>query len=352
LDWNKINDLYLHGGPLAWLIAAGLAAGIAIICKLSLKIISHRLEKMATQTSNRWDDAFVELLGRLQSFVIFLWIFYLLVRTFESSTHAINVLHTLVLIGTLLQVGWWGYHGIRIWKEIFLKEKFAKDRSSAAAIGLLYASVQGLFFVIIILLGLSNMGVDIAALLAGLGVGGIAVALAAQNVLGDLLASLSIVLDKPFMIGDFIVVGSQMGTVEYVGIKTTRIRSLSGEELVFSNKDLLESRIQNFKRMWERRVVQTVGVTYGTPLATMKQISSWIKAAIVKHPKLRFDRCNFSKYGDSSLIYEFVFWVSDPDYNIFMDLQEQVLFDLREKLDAENVEFAFPTQTIYVKNES
>src|SRR5690606_19671212 len=143
-------------------------------------------------------------------------------------------------------------------------------------LGLIYVTVRVLFVVVLILIGLSNMGVDVAALVAGLGIGGIAIALAAQNVLGDLLASLSIVLDKPFTIGDFIVAGSEMGTVENIGVKTTRIRSLSGEELVFSNKDLLESRVRNYKRMWQRRVEQKFSVVHATDVEKLAQIPVWV----------------------------------------------------------------------------
>ncbi|MGE3263407.1 MAG: mechanosensitive ion channel family protein [Bacteriovoracia bacterium] len=336
---------------MGWLLAAGLAFFITILVKITLKALVLRLRKVTARTVSPWDDLAVDLLARTQGFVIFVWLFYLAIKIFETNERAVYAGHLVVLIATLVQACIWGYYGIKNWKESFLKEKFSKDNSSAAAIGLLYGAIQGTFFLTIILLGLSNMGVDIAALLAGLGVGGIAVALAAQNVLGDLLASLSIVLDRPFVIGDFIVVGEQKGTVEYVGIKTTRLRSLSGEELVFSNKDLLESRVQNFKRMWERRVVQSIGVTYSTPLLKMKLIPGWIKEVIEKQPKLRFDRSHFAKYADSSLLYEFVFWVSDADYNIFMDLQQTVLFEIGEKFAAEEIEFAFPTQTIFVKNE-
>ena len=164
-----------------------------------------------------------------------------------------------------MQVAIWGFYVIKNWRQIYLDQRVKKDPSSSAALGLLFTAVQVTFLIVLVLIGLSNLGVDITALLAGLGVGGIAVALAAQNILGDLLASLSIVLDKPFVVGDFIVAGSEKGTVEHIGIKTTRLRSLSGEELIFSNKDLLESRVQNFKRMWVRRVVQSFVVVYSTP---------------------------------------------------------------------------------------
>jgi small-conductance mechanosensitive channel len=205
------------------------------------------------------------------------------------------------------------------------------------------------FLVVVVLIGLSNLGVDITALIAGLGVGGIAVALAAQNVLGDLLASLSIVLDKPFVIGDFIVAGDYKGTVENIGIKTTRLRSLSGEEIVLSNKDLLESRIQNFKRMWRRRVVLKVGVIYSTTAEVLEKIPVWMKAIVTSEAKLDFDRCHFSGFGASSLDFEMVFFVNDSDYNLYMDIQQRVMLSIFKKFNEEKVEFAFPTQSLFIE---
>lgn len=242
-----------------------------------------------------------------------------------------------------------GAASLRNWKKSVLNKKIEHDPSSAAALGLFYTATQAVFIVVLILIGLSNLGINISALLAGLGVGGIAVALAAQNVLGDLLASLSIVLDKPFVVGDFIIAGTEMGTVEQIGIKTTRLRSLSGEEVVLSNKDLLESRIRNYKRMWQRRVVQKFRVIYSTPAPVLEQIPGWVKEIIGRYDKLRFDRCHFANYGASSLDFEFVFFVLDSDYNVFMDFQQKVLLDIFRKFAENGVEFAFPTQSIYVE---
>ncbi|HKK08681.1 MAG TPA: mechanosensitive ion channel family protein, partial [Gemmatimonadota bacterium] len=192
---------------------------------------------------------------------------------------------------------------------------------------------------------------QIKTLLAGLGVGGIAVALAVQTILGDLFASLSIVLDKPFVIGDFLAVGEHTGTVEQIGIKTTRIRSLSGEQLVFSNADLLSSRIRNYGRMRERRAVFTVGVTYGTPPGTARRIPDLIREALAEHDEVRVDRCHFKAFGDSALIYETVYYVSDPAYNLYMDIQQEVNLELMRLFAEEGIEFAYPTRTVHLRAE-
>ncbi|MGH7446139.1 MAG: mechanosensitive ion channel family protein, partial [Longimicrobiales bacterium] len=204
------------------------------------------------------------------------------------------------------------------------------------------------FYSVLVLMGLSNLGFDITALIAGLGIGGIAIALALQNVLGDLFASLSIVLDRPFIIGDFIIVDNLAGTVEYIGLKTTRVKSLSGEQLVFANGDLLSSRVRNFKRMYERRIVFSLGVTYQTPRAQLEQIPSMIRAAVERQQNTRFDRSHFLAYGDFSLNFETVYYVLVPEYNTYMDVQQAINFEIHRAFEDAGIEFAYPTQTVFV----
>jgi len=203
-------------------------------------------------------------------------------------------------------------------------------------------------YVLILLLALQNMGVDVTSLIAGLGIGGIAVALALQNILGDLFASLTIALDKPFVVGDFIVVGSEMGTVEHVGLKTTRVRSLSGEQLVFGNADLLASRVRNYKRMSERRVVIGFGVVYATPPETLEAINAIVRSAVEAQPNVRFDRCHMFRFGASSQDFEAVYYISSPDYNAHMDTQQAVHLAIARAFREKGIEFAFPTQTLYL----
>ena len=195
-------------------------------------------------------------------------------------------------------------------------------------------------------------GVEITALIASLGITGIAVALAVQNVLSDLFASLSIVMDKPFVIGDFIIVDNYMGTVEHIGLKTTRVRSLSGEQLIFSNNDLLKSRVRNYKRMAERRVVFSIGVTYQTPLAKLKQIPAAIRGIIESQESVRFDRAHFQGYGDFALNFEVVYYVLDPDYNRYMDIQQAINLLIYQYFSENSIDFAYPTQTLYIDNKT
>lgn len=205
---------------------------------------------------------------------------------------------------------------------------------------------------LVLLLSLQNMGVNVTSLIAGLGIGGIAVALALQNVLGDLFASLTISLDKPFVVGDFIVVGSEMGVVEHIGLKTTRVRSLSGEQLVFGNADLLTSRIRNYKRMNERRVVFGFGVVYATPFQTLTEINSIVRVAIESQSNVRFDRCHFYRFGGSSLDFEAVYFISTPDYNAHMDAQQAIHLAIARAFRERDINFAFPSQTVYLADRS
>jgi len=167
-------------------------------------------------------------------------------------------------------------------------------------------------------------------------------------VLGDLFASISIVLDKPFVIGDFIIVGDMLGTVEHIGIKTTRVRSLFGEQLIFSNNDLLNSRIRNYKRMDERRIVFSIGVVYQTPYEKLSAIPGMVREIVEAQEQTRFDRAHFSKFGDFALIYEIVYYVKIPDYNAYMDIQEAINLEIYRKFQEQGIEFAYPTQTVFV----
>jgi small-conductance mechanosensitive channel len=208
--------------------------------------------------------------------------------------------------------------------------------------------VQIIVWTIGFLFLIDNLGFDITTLVAGLGIGGIAIALAAQTVLGDLFSYLVIFFDKPFEIGDFIIVEDKMGTVEYIGIKTTRIRTLSGEQLVCSNTDLTDSRVHNYKRMEERRIAFSFGVVYNTPAAKLKIIPPLVKKIIEDLENTRFDRAHFKSFGDFSLDFEVVYYVLSADYNIYMDKQQSINLRIFELFEKEQIEFAFPTQTLFV----
>jgi small-conductance mechanosensitive channel len=252
------------------------------------------------------------------------------------------------MVGFVLQAGLWASRVASEWIRSRSRAGPAADGSALMALGLLGFAARVVIWTLVLLVVLDQLGFNITALVAGLGVGGVAIALAVQNVLGDLFASLSIVLDRPFVVGDFIVVGDMMGTVESVGIKTTRVRSLSGEMLVFSNSDLLGSRIRNFQQMRERRVVFSIGVAYETPAEKVRAIPEMLREAVEAQPRTRFDRAHFSAYQDSSLSFEVVYHVLDRDFNLHMDIQQAINLQIFERFAREGIAFAYPTQTLHI----
>ncbi len=199
-----------------------------------------------------------------------------------------------------------------------------------------------------LLILLDNLGIKVSALIAGLGITGVAVALAGQAILADLFSYFAILFDKPFDIGDFVIVGEHMGVVEKIGIKTTRIKSLSGEQVVFSNSDLTNSRVKNYKKMQERRVAFKLGVVYQTSQDRLKAISTIIKDIIEKIDGTRFDRSHFASYGDFSLNFETVYYISGADYNRYMDIQQEINLAINQAFAEKGIQFAYPTQLVYL----
>jgi small-conductance mechanosensitive channel len=260
----------------------------------------------------------------------------------------VDVFATRVAIVTgLIQAAVWGHRALRAWLTDYYQSRAGDPAraTSAAAVGFI---AQTVLWTVLLLMVLDNLGVNITTLVASLGIGGIAVALAVQNILGDLFASLSIVLDKPFVIGDFIIVDKYLGTVEYVGLKTTRLRSLGGEQLVFSNADLLKSRLQNMTRMNRRRAAFTVAVAYDTPTDKLRLIPPLLTEVVKSQEGVTFDRAHFSGMVAPALNFDVVYWVETADFNRYMDIQQEIYLQLMDRFAALGIEFAFPTQRLQV----
>ena len=261
-------------------------------------------------------------------------------------------LRTLAILAVLLQVALWATVGIEVWVSRERRRRLEHDVASATLFGAFDFILRLVLWVLIALVALANVGVNVTALVAGLGVGGIAVALALQNILGDVLASLSIAADKPFVLGDTIQVDNFVGTVEDVGLKTTRLRSLSGEQLIFANGDLLKSRIRNLKRMTDRRVVVAFGIDYKTPADQVEKVPALVAAIVKAQPAARLDRAHFKGFGSSSLDFELVYFLSDPDYNLYMDSQQAVLLGLMRALAREGIRLAQPDRALWIAAEA
>ena len=334
---------------LTWAIALAITVAIVFAAGV-LRILLRRLfTRLATRTSAPLWSVLLAMLGRTK------WLFVLIVAVFVGAlalelperTHKIG--STVVVLALLIQAGLWGAIALQVMIKQYHQRQLEKDPASITTLNLLSYIGRFILWSIVLLLVLDNLGINITALVAGLGVGGIALALAVQTILSDLFASLSIVLDKPFVVGDFLIVGDLLGTVEQVGLKTTRLRSLSGEQLVFANADLLNSRIRNYGRMFERRVEFKIGVTYQTPRDKLAEIPGIIREAVEREDNTRFDRSHFFEYGDSALMFVSVYFVLGPDYNQYMDIQQAINLRIHERFEQEGIEFAYPTQTVFVQ---
>jgi small-conductance mechanosensitive channel len=253
----------------------------------------------------------------------------------------------IVVVALLLQAALWINCAIAVWLSRLIEKRRGVDGEAVTILALLKFMAHVVVWIFALLLILNHLNFNITALVTGLGIGGIAVALALQNILGDLFASLSIVLDKPFVIGDFIVVGDCMGVVERIGLKTTRLRSLGGELIVFSNADLLKSRIRNYKRMYERRVEFTININYETAFDKLKEIPDLLRGAVEAQKQVRFDRSHFKAYAESSLVFEVVYYVLSADFNIYMDIQQAINILIFKRFAQEGIDFAYPTRTLH-----
>lgn len=227
-------------------------------------------------------------------------------------------------------------------------KKFSGTTHTVQLVKWINVIIRILVWSIALVLFLDNMGIRITSLVAGLGVGGIAIAFAAQAILVDIFCYFSIFFDKPFEIGDFIASGDQMGTVEYIGVKTTRLRSLRGEQIILANSDLIKSRINNFKTMEERRVLFTLRVTYDTQNSKLKEIPVFIKEIVESVADVRFGRAHFSLYGQFGLEFEIVYFVLDKDFDKYMDVNQEINYRIKEEFEKREIEFAYPTQTLYL----
>jgi small-conductance mechanosensitive channel len=342
-----LEQEYFDNTVRQYLYAAGVAVATVVAVRLVRTVVQRRMRKLAAQTETGLDDLFFELVASTRPLVVVVLAVCAGAGMLEVPRLAARLLPVLATTMLLIQVGLWGTAAVR-----FLVDRRRRGREgepdTRAAFGVLGVLGMGAVWVIVILLLLDNFGVDVTALVTGLGIGGVAVALAVQKILSDLFASVSIVLDKPFQVGDFIIVDTFMGTVEHVGLKTTRVRSLSGERIVFSNSDLVNARLRNFKEQQERRVEFRFGLLYETPAEQVAAVPGLVREVIEAQPNTRFDRAHFKEYGDSALVFEAVYVVTSPDYNLYMDTQQAINLGLMQRFQARGIGFALPTRTVYM----
>lgn len=347
-DWLSRAAPFGHdAAELGTALAVAVVAFVAMMA--ALRIVRSRLERFAAATETNADDAIADVLAGTRGWLIALTALLIGANVLEWPARWESRLHQAWFVVLALQLALWLNRlvGILLRRHIARHVSPSSGQGSAAAT-LTAWGVRTLLWTIVLLAVLANLGVNITAFVASLGVGGIAVALAAQTILGDLFASLSIAIDKPFEVGDFIVFGAIAGSVENIGVKTTRIRSLGGEQIVISNTELLKQTVSNYKRLMRRRIVFTFGIAYETPPELAAQIPPLVRGIVEASERLRFDRAHMKTLGESSLDYEVVYFVQDPDFNLYMDEQQRINLELLREFGSRGIGFAYPTRTVHV----
>ncbi|MBC5993089.1 mechanosensitive ion channel family protein [Pontibacter cellulosilyticus] len=345
-----LDRVYYHNTVRDYLIVLGaIFIGIMLV-KFFKRAILLRLIKWTKSTETRLDNYLIESFSRFGIPILYFLIIYISLNYLTLTDRANDILEIAVTVAVTIMVIRFLISSIVLIIRSYLHRRHP-NRDTVNELGAISLIVNVVIWFIGLGFLLDNMGYDLTAVIAGLGVGGIAVALAAQNILGDLFNYFVIFLDKPFEVGDFLVIDDKTGTVEHIGVKTTRIKTLSGEQLVFANSDLTSSRIHNFKRMQRRRIVFTIGVTYQTSYENLERIPSVLKNIVESQIPVEFERAHFKTYGDSSLDFEVVYYVLDPTYVVYMDIQQAINLRIFREFESMGIEIAYPTRTLFVVNQ-
>ncbi len=340
------------GNPLQnWLLSFSIILIGIFLIAIFKRVVLRRLKLWAFKSETTFDDFIISIFEKSIVPLVYLAVFRLGINVLAIGPKIASVLH----VATLLFITFFILRIItsllKIFIFSFIRTTENKGSEEKQANGLLL-----IINIVIWILGavfiIDNLGYNVTTLITGLGIGGIAIALAAQTILGDLFSYFVIFFDRPFEIGDFIIVEDKMGSIEYIGIKTTRIRTLGGEQLICSNTYLTNSQIHNYKRMEERRIVFKLGVTYQTSPEQVKAIPGIVKDIIKSSKDVRLDRGHFSGFGDFSLNFEFVYYILSADYNVFMDKQQEIYLEILSRFESDKIEFAYPTQTLFTISNS
>lgn len=347
LSWEQIVDVlcnrnYMGNTILWWAIVISLSLAGFVALRLTRRLFVRHANRLAEAGVSDWFRGVESVVGQSQTWFLFI------LAVFCGSTFLLlpqsQEFHVMVMatkIAVLIQAALWTDAFLLFAIAHYTERHREADAASVTTLAALGFIGRLAIWTAAVLLVVSNMGFDVSTLIAGLGIGGVAVALAAQNILGDLFASASIVLDKPFVLGDFIVVDAEMGIVEYIGLKTTRLRSISGEQLVFANTDLLKSRIHNYKRMAERRVQFSVSVHYATPYEKVAAIPAMLRELVEAQSPVRFDRAHFARYTDTALVFDVAYFVLSASYTVYMDVQQAINLELFRRFAEQEIDFSF-----------
>jgi small-conductance mechanosensitive channel len=344
------DRILFHNSMRQWATALAVALGAFLALLLVRVLLVGRFGSIAKRTTTEVDDILVELVARTRPYFLAAAALVFGSRFLVLPTTTDTYFSAAFALVLLVQCGLWGGAAVDLWIQRRAGMQTRADMASVTTIRALGIGVKVVLWIVVFITALDKFGVNVTTLVTGLGIGGVAIALAVQNVLGDLLAALSIILDKPFDVGDSIAVDQMQGTVERIGLKTTRVRSVSGEQIIISNSELLKSRIRNYKRQLDRRVVFTTDVTYDTPAEIIARIPGMIREVVSTQQPVRFDRSHFTQYTDSALRIETVYFVLDADYARYLDIQQTINLELLRRFRAEKIDFAFPTRAIVLES--
>lgn len=322
---------------------AGVAfVALSIVFMIVQKIVLMRLANIAKKTKTDVDDVLIDVVRSLRPPFYYFLAFYISILSLTLSSLVESIVAGVLIIWIVFQ----GVTALQVLINFVLVKRLGNKGSTYS---FLNSIIKWVLYSVGLLLVLSNLGVDVTSLIAGLGIGGLAIAFALQNILSDLFSSFAIHLDKPFEEGDYIIVSGHKGTIEHIGIRSTRMRSINGEEIIISNQELTSAQVQNYRDLAERRASFSFGVLYETDAKKVKAIPDMVKSIFEKQNNIRLDRVHFKSFGDSSLDFEVVYYVQSKEYGKYMDIQQDINFALMEQFEKEGIEFAYPTQTLYVK---
>jgi small-conductance mechanosensitive channel len=344
-----LSRQFLGNSLQAWLTASLTAAILFVVLMVVRWLLVSRLGAVAARTINQIDDMVVALIRETRAWVLLVLAIDVGVAPLKLPPRVELYLSPVAKLVLLWQAAVWGAGAIGFWVKHHLEHRAGTgDRAGIAMINAMGVGAKVILWILVMITALKSVfAIEITPLITGLGVSGIAVALAVQNILGDLLAALAIVFDKPFDVGDAIGVDTITGTVEHIGLKTTRIRSVTGEQIIIGNGDLLKSRLRNFRRMYQRRVLFNLDVTFDTPSEALAKLPTIIEQIVSAQSPVKFDRCHVSSFSESAIRIETVYYVLDPDYKKYMDVQQAINLEVLRRFAAEQVRFAFPSRTVY-----
>ena len=341
---------FLNNTIFNYLIALGIIIVGVLIIKIFKGPVLNKIKTLTAKTNTSIDDYIIDSVDRFGIPALYVLLVSSALQYLTISPRlAIFIKYLTIIVVTILIIRFISSTILMLLTK-YVRQQSGGEEKVKQLYGVMVI-INVFIWSIGILFLLDNLGQDVTAIIASLGIGGIAIALAAQNIVGDVFNYFVIFFDRPFEVGDFIAIDDKSGVIEYVGLKTTRIKTLSGEQLVFANSDLTSSRIHNYKKMTRRRIVFKFGVTYQTTHGQLREIPGLIKAIIHEQKPITFDRAHFFSYADSSLDFEVVYYVESGDFNLYMDIQQLINLRIYEEFERRGIQMAYPTRTLYINKQ-